>query len=179
MDARKLSARTLLFDPPRYFKPSAEDVIEPIDQSFVTQDFGVKQPRTNSQFSSRPASSATSRPARQVTADPIKFGQVEVGQKKICVLPLLNSGRNPIHFSVSRLSNPALRVLSLPGVVYPGLKTLFRVEILAKQPGEITDAFRVTSAELQLTVPVTATVTDACQEKELVAQSISGPNTES
>jgi hypothetical protein len=162
-NARVLSTRTLLFDPPRFFDREEDIITEPADQSFVTQDFGVKQPRGGSRFSTRPTTSVS---VAQHTAWPIHFGEVPANKRKICTMTIRNTGLRPIHFGLSQLSQPGLKVMALPCVVYPGLKTSLRVELLATEQGEINDAFRVKSMGIELTVPVLAKIVEPEPEPE-------------
>jgi hypothetical protein len=79
-------------------------------------------------------SSARNRPTT-VKAEPdlIKFDPVKPNAPMTASITVTNIGIRPFHFSASQTGDKRLRVLTLPGVVFPGLKMTLKVRLIGTE----------------------------------------------
>jgi hypothetical protein len=64
----------------------------------------------------------------------INFGEIAGDAEVIAGLMLSNSGTRPLHFSFSRMDTKFAALVTLPGVMCPGLKVPIQVKIKRRQP---------------------------------------------
>ena len=156
-EIRPQSPRMALFDPPRFFKEDSEIDAPPV----IEEPTPPQTPkRVISRSYSRSPKSVT-RP-RTLAAQPsaIVFGYVKANSPAKVSIAVTNSGNAPLHYSVTQPKNPLLKVLTPPGVVFPGLKMTLEVELLPGSPQEIIDSFIIRTSQFQMPVPVTATIVE-------------------
>ena len=161
---RPLSPRVRLFDPPR----------EPKHQNFdapVSEPPAVKSPRASPGRTSRavPLASKTRPTTVKATPDIINFGKVKANTAASASIVVTNLGKKPLHFAATQPNNKHLKVLTIPGVVFPGLKMTLKVALEPvkpqKLPETITADFTVTLKEVkqdpfEMKIPVTVTITE-------------------
>jgi hypothetical protein len=156
---RPLSPRVALFDPPR--TPGGQ--IERFgDWTPVSRSLPVRTP-TVRQISS------DNRPTT-VKAEPdiINFGSVPKDTPMTASITVTNVGTKPFHFSASQTGDDRLKVLTLPGVVFPGLKMTLKVRLLGTDR-DISTCFTLTAKETtgvlsEQKIPVTVHVSDTVSD---------------
>jgi hypothetical protein len=152
---RPLSPRVLLCDPPRTWREERDDPFP--EPSVVRRSMPVITP------SLKPPS-GKSRPMT-VKADPdlINFGSVVVKSHCVASLVVTNVGSKPLHFCATQPNVPYVKVLTLPGVIFPGMKMTLKVAMDPEKTGRITTSFALMTKEIcgeELTkhIPVVADV---------------------
>ncbi|OHT02228.1 hypothetical protein TRFO_30745 [Tritrichomonas foetus] len=146
-----LSPRTKLFDPPRFFKTPKSSKVTTDPNAFVTQKLStVVYPEENKNIV-RPKSA-------QLSRNTIRFGKVFVGEKKIGEIVIKNTGMRPLRFNFSQIPNKSVRVLTIPGMITPGLTITVKVELDAKVVEEISTFFEFRTPLFSTKVSVTASV---------------------
>jgi len=115
-----------------------------------------------------PHSGSGSRPRPvtvKATPDIINFGSVAANTHATASLVVTNTGRKPLHFAVSQTGNKLLKVLTIPGVVFPGLGMTLKVSLEPAEPQYISTSFTLTTKEtgedpFELRIPVIATIVE-------------------
>jgi hypothetical protein len=156
---KPLSPRVALFDPPGCFRPERD---EPFPVVPVSR-------RSNPVIRSAPSSTAIAKPrAATVRADRdmINFGTVVERSHSTASMVVMNVGTKPLHFSVTQPKVPCVKVLTVPGIVYPGLKMTLKVALMAPPVGSITTSFmlitkQINGPEANKSIPIVAEVTGA------------------
>lgn len=153
---RPLSPRTQLFDPPRFAKedkhgPAPEHSRDtPSGASFITE------PTVPMRYRDTPTDEW--RTFLRTTVNGIDFGTVQADTESTASITITNAFRTPIHFAISQPDHEYLRTVTLPGVVYPGLKTTIKVA-LAKAPPQTIDTFVMFRCKFfEMEIPVTAKI---------------------
>jgi hypothetical protein len=155
-----LSSRTLLFDPPRFFKQNKSNIeLIQKQEPFVTQD-GQFVP---SGAASKKRLARTGRPKSErwialLGAAVMDFGNVPLGETRIGSMAILNIGRRPLHFILSKLTCPGLSLLTIPSVVYSGLRVRIKVKLEAMTEGMITDSLTFRTAMFERAISVVANI---------------------
>jgi hypothetical protein len=80
-------------------------------------------------------------------------------------LIVTNTGAKPWHFSVTQTGNPLVKVLTIPGVVFPGLRMTLKVALLPCEPQYISTVFTLMTKETMgeatdMRIPVVATIVE-------------------
>jgi hypothetical protein len=134
---RPVSPRVSLFDPPRTPRGDIERFapLPPVSQSHPNRIIPTR------------GTSDRNRPAT-VKAEPdlINFGSVPPNTPMTASITVTNIGPRPFHFSASQTDDARLKVLTLPGVVFPGLKMTLKVRLLGTET-DISTAFTLTTKE--------------------------------
>jgi hypothetical protein len=155
-----LSPRTLLFDPPRFFKQN-KDNIELIQkqESFVTQESKFvprgATPKRRLKGTGQPESE---RWIALLGVAVMDFGDVPLGETRIGSMAILNIGRRPLHFILSQLTCPGLSLLTLPGVIYSGLSLTIKVKLEAVVEGLIIDSLSLRTGMFERGISVVANI---------------------
>ena len=180
---RPLSPRVNLHDPPRFFKkekkedkpdyemelvPSYTSTIHSPESAFQSQPRSSRNSKLSAASRSvsvappskpKTSSAPRSRPMSvKATPDTIDFGRVKPETSSVCQMTITNTGTVPIHFSVSQTTSPYIKVLTIPGVIYPGLKVTLKVALLPSPPQNITTSFEMNTKEFTLHIPVVAII---------------------
>jgi hypothetical protein len=156
---KALSPRVALFDPPRCFRPERKQLFPMIPVS--------RRPNPVIRPVLRSAATAKSRQATvRADRDTINFGTVTERSHSTASMIITNLGAKPLHFSVTQPKVPCVKVLTVPGVVYPGLKMTVKVALMAPPVGSITTSFmlmtkEVSGPEAKKSIPIIAEVTTA------------------
>jgi hypothetical protein len=153
------SPRTLLFDPPRFFRSSKRPVEPAAEPAFVTQDREYGESREDYSEVPRPKTVFSE-------GEYIDFGNVPPNQKRIATMALMCNGPRPVHFSLLRMKHPKLLLVSYPRVIYPGLKVILKVALLPSPVGLISDSVQFRSHWFDWDIPVMANVCDPETEIE-------------
>ncbi|KAH0787183.1 hypothetical protein GPJ56_008897 [Histomonas meleagridis] len=95
-----------------------------------------------------------SRPQTTSKQDYVDFGDVKLGKKAHAQFILTNIGKAPLKYSFSKPKNTSVRVLTVPGIVAPGLKLKIKLEIEPKKIGEIDTYFLLISNQGEMKIPV-------------------------
>jgi hypothetical protein len=157
--AAGFSPRTLLFDPPRYFTLAGSQFPRrATEEAFVTQDTAFV-PRTTG--SSVPPPEEISRMLVRDGPHIIDFGDVSIGEKRVVSLVFQNKGKRPVHYRCSKLTCPGLSMLSIGGVVFPGLRASVKLMLHAVEAGMLIDGFQLSTVFGEVSVPVMANVLPA------------------
>ena len=155
---RPLSPRVQLFDPPREAKHLKIDA--PVEPP------AVKSPRTSPGRTIRAVPVTKTRPMTvKATPDIINFGTVKANTPATASLVITNTGKKPLHFAATQPGNKALKVLTIPGVVFPGLKMTLKVALEPTEAQYISTHFTVTMKEVkeepfELKIPVVVTIAE-------------------
>jgi hypothetical protein len=152
--SRPLSSRRFLHDPPRWFKRDAY----PVDGDQRSETFMLTEPTVPMRTMDYP-SPRSNAVGMSLVPEQFSFGTITGDQPITASLVLANTGDRPLHYAFSQINNPRVRLLSIPGVVFPGLKVHIQVGVDAAPPQVIETAFRIlTNNGSQVTVPITATI---------------------
>jgi hypothetical protein len=151
---RPLSSRRKLHDPPRWFKPEPP---EAETEHVSSRAFRLTAP-TVPMLTCDPMS-----PRREVrgvltTPDCIDFGDIVGDAPETRGIVLANTGTTPVHFGFSQIENKAVRIVTIPGVVFPGLKMTITVQIEKTEPQVIGTGFKIVTPRFEIVVPVRANV---------------------
>jgi hypothetical protein len=158
---RIVSSRRFLHDPPRWFR-KARDTFP--DAPNTGGRFMLTQPTVPIRVRDSPSPRGI--PISVTTApDEVNFGEIAGDTEVITGLVLGNSGTRPLHFSFSRLDTKFVTIVTLPGVVYPGLKVPIQVKIQRCQPQKIRTAFKIITPQFDIAVPVMANVVGGFTEE--------------
>lgn len=155
---RPQSPRMALFDPPRFFDSKEGDIPPETEE-----DPKPSSPRNKqlTRSTSNGSSKGITRPRTLSTnTSAIAFGRVKANNPAKFSMAVTNSGTTPLHYTVTSPKNPLLKVLTPPGVVYPGLKMNLEVELLPGSPQEIIDSLVIKTPLFQMPIPITATIVD-------------------
>jgi hypothetical protein len=105
-----------------------------------------------------------------VKADPdlINFGNVAPGSHCVASLVVTNVGTKPLHFCATQPALECVKVLTLPGVLYPGMRMTLKVAIDAGDGGRIVTSFtlmtkEICGAELNKKIPVVAEIVNEAE----------------
>ncbi|KAK8884303.1 hypothetical protein M9Y10_043411 [Tritrichomonas musculus] len=97
----------------------------------------------------------------KATPNAINFGKVKAMTSASAQLVITNVGKVPLHYSVTQTSEPNIRVLTIPGVVFPGLKMTLKVALLPiKYAQNISTSFQLKTQMFDLSIPVTADIVE-------------------
>lgn len=97
----------------------------------------------------------------KATPNAINFGQIKINTSASAQLVITNTGKVPLHYSVTQTSEPNIKVLTIPGVVFPGLKMTLKVALLpSRYPQNITTSFQLKTQMFDLSIPVTVDIVD-------------------
>jgi hypothetical protein len=160
---RPLSSRRNLHDPPRWFNPEPTTATQVMPDS--SRAFALTAPAvpvmTRDPMSARGV-------ARGISALPedFDFGEIDTGVPETRGIVLMNTGTRPIHFAFAQIVDPSVRLLSIPSVVYPGLKATIRVQIECGTPQRIKSALRMITPGFEMVFPVRADVVAGASEPE-------------
>jgi hypothetical protein len=96
----------------------------------------------------------------------INFGTVAERSHSTASMVVKNVGTKPLHFSVIQPKVPCMKVLTMPGVVYPGLKMTLKVALMAPPIGSITTSSTIMTKEIKgpeasRSIPIVAEVATA------------------
>lgn len=154
---RPQSPRMALFDPPRFFDENEGD--KPPEE--IEEEKPVSPKKTLTRSVSNGSGKGTTRPRTLSTrTSAIAFGKVKANNPAKFSMSVTNSGTTPLHYTVTSPKNPLLKVLTPPGVVYPGLKMELEVELLPGSPQEIIDSLVIKTPLFQMPIPITATIVE-------------------
>ncbi|OHT06887.1 hypothetical protein TRFO_24990 [Tritrichomonas foetus] len=169
---RPLSPRTQLFDAPRFFRPDkapkplndnnstaapsrAQSVASHADSvasSFITEPTVPMKYRDLPENDSRPK-------VVKATPEFFDFGDVNVGEERTASITISNIGTRPVHYACSKIPNENFTVLTIPGVVFPGLKVTVKVKLnKVAKPQEMESSFSFNSSNYTMTIPVRANI---------------------
>jgi hypothetical protein len=155
---RPLSPRVALCDPPRFGRAESPPVFT--DAPLVTRHL------RSWTRSSKNTATGKARP-RTVKATPelINFGTVKAHTAATASLVVTNTGAKPWHFSVTQTGNPLVKVLTIPGVVFPGLRMTLKVALLPCEPQYISTVFTLMTKETMgeatdMRIPIVATIVE-------------------
>ncbi|KAH0788457.1 hypothetical protein GPJ56_007624 [Histomonas meleagridis] len=95
----------------------------------------------------------------KTTPEVVNFGNIRQNMSASTKLTLTNLGATPLHFSVSQPSNEFVKVLALPGVVYPGLKMTLKISLMPAPKQKISTSFQLKTNLYDITVPVFVNIT--------------------
>ena len=147
-----ISPRTQLCDPPRFFSPKSQiyHEIKVQNDSFVTQKMSsIIYPEQKT--IARPKSATLSR-------NIIRFGEIHVGEKKVAQIMIKNTGIKPLRYNFSQIPTKNLRILTVPGMITPGLSLAVKIELDAVFAEEISTFFEIRTPLFSTKIQVTATV---------------------
>jgi hypothetical protein len=161
---RPLSSRRQLHDPPRSFKqdpPPIED--EPVSRH-SSRAFQLTAP-TVPMLAHDPVSPRGE--VRGLVASPrlFDFGNISGDIPETRGIVLINTGTTPLRFAFSHIDHQAVKLLTVPGVIFPGLKVRVRVQINSAPPQRIRTAFKLLTRDFEMILPVRADIvrlTTAC-----------------
>lgn len=150
-----LSPRTKLFDPPR-------------SQEKYPMEVEVEQPRAVSvQKVRKEVVQEKTRPkTAQANRSQIDFGEVKVGDKKRLDVSVKNTGFTPLKFICSLMKSPMFRVVTVSGMISPGLSEKVVVEFAPTSEGIVEDKLVVRTASFELAFPVIGKVIVSDEEKK-------------
>ena len=156
-DLKPQSPRMALFDPPRFFDQSNPEEDKPPKFDITPPT----SPKNNMSRSWDRSPKNITRP-RTLAAQPsaIVFGKIKAHSPAKLSMAVTNSGKTPLHYSVTQPKHPLLKVLTPPGVVFPGLKMILEVELLPGEPQDIVDSIIIKTSQFQMPVPVTASIVE-------------------
>jgi hypothetical protein len=155
---RPFSPRVALFDPPRAltYRNDAPLIVTPRSQRPASQVTVPKSVSTQNSTRRRPVS---------VAADPclVNFGTMKENTAARASIAIRNLGPKPLHFSAMQPEHEFVKVLTLPGTIYPAFKVTLLVAILPCPPQEIVTHFVVAGGQIQgasfeMKIPVTANI---------------------
>lgn len=129
--------------------------------SFSIRQLGTSSSNTSGvSTSKRDVNSTTERPVTvKATPNIINFGQVKANTPATAQIVVTNTGKVPLHYSATQTSNPSIQVLTIPGVVFPGLKMILKVALLPiEEPQSITTSFQLKTQMFDLSIPVTVKI---------------------
>ncbi|OHT14309.1 hypothetical protein TRFO_15334 [Tritrichomonas foetus] len=155
---KPLSPRVSLFDPPRFFREEKKKNLYEKDYSEgskpVSRSMPALTPKTPSKNITRPVTV-------KATPDVINFGKVRVNTAATAQIVVTNMGTIPLHYSVTQATNSYIKVLTIPGVVFPGLRMNLKVALQpVPEPQIITTSFQLKTPKFDMSIPVTVTVVD-------------------
>lgn len=153
---RPLSARVSLYDPPR---EDLHELEKHIPQSPSEAPQGT---RVGTSFILNPNTASAKKRPVTVKANPeiINFGTVKANCAKCAQIVVTNTGTKPVHYSVTQPNNQFLKVLTIPGVVYPGLKMTLKVALLPAPSQYISTSFTIKTNLFDMNIPVTVQIVD-------------------
>ena len=97
----------------------------------------------------------------KATPEIINFGNVKVNTAATAQIVVTNMGSVPLHYSVTQTQNPNIKVLTIPGVVFPGLKMTLKVSLLpVSEPTDISTSFKLQTKYFEMSIPVTVSIYD-------------------
>ena len=146
-DETPLSPRTKLCDPPR--QPDKYPLEVEVEQPRAVSTMRRRQ--TVPEEKPRPQTAQTNRKS-------IDFGEVKVGETKRMVVSVKNTGLKPLHFICPLMKSPMLRVLTVSGLISPGLVQKIRLELAPKVESTVQDTLIVRTPLFELKIPVSAQV---------------------
>jgi len=148
---KDLSPRVNLFDPPRFFNDSFEPPVE------VAQP---KSPKSVMKPSTRQIKTPPKSPSLLATPHSIVFGNIKSNTASTVSIYITNTGSVPLHYTLTQPNHPLLKVLTPPGVVYPGLKMKLEVSLQPGAPQNISSMFLLKTSMFTITIPVTGTIVE-------------------
>ena len=117
-----------------------------------------KIPKSINSYS--PRSIKTIQRPQTLSANPhsIIFGNVKEGTTAKVSIFVTNTGNKPLHYTVTQPNHHLLKVLTPPGVVYPGFKMKLEVKLEKGEPQEIESTFLLKTSTFSMSIPVSATI---------------------
>jgi hypothetical protein len=135
-----LSARVALRDPPRFAK---RDKGPPVEERAMPNVFFASQPGvTADPYRSRSGTAHSNRHR-------IDFGEVRRGEKVVKCVKVQNTGTKPMRYNFSIVKHPLLRILTVPGVIMPGLCKEVDVELDAREIGIVDSGIEVRMPDMK------------------------------
>lgn len=165
-DERPLESRTMLFDAPRLVVSGCKekDIPDYENESEkstgrVSQSSFITQPTVPMKYRDYMEDEDPRPKIARIKPEIIDFGKVKVGSEKKMSITLSNVGNRPIHYAFTEIPSEYLKVVTIPGVVFPGLKITITVKLSkVPKPQTIESSFMFTSKSYNLTIPVKATI---------------------
>ena len=104
---------------------------------------------------SRPQTAAkTQRTSR--SSDRFDFGIIPVKKVSIKSIHIANTGSKPMHYGIEPPRDKQIKVLTLSGVVMPGLKLVLKVSITPEKEGIIQSQVSLVTKDSKMSFPITA-----------------------
>jgi hypothetical protein len=158
---KRLSARRALHDPPREV---GSDVPPPVGS--------VRENRRGSAFMTEPIVPMMVDDVHvehlRVEPERIDFGMVPKGSSAVATLRFANTGIRPIHFHFTQIPNPDIRIMTLSGVVFPGLKVAVKIVVDKKAPPQkVRTEFTMMIGPSERAIPLSIEIVD---ENEVQAE---------
>lgn len=164
---RPLESRTQLFDAPRLVGTCKEkDIPEYIEESYdkistsrISDTSFITQPTVPMKYRDYDEEDDTKPKVVRISPQAANFGNVKVGKEKDIKIILTNAGTRPIHYAFTEIQSEYLKVMTIPGVVFPGLKIIIQIHLSkVPKPQTIESSFMFTSKNYNFTIPVSATI---------------------
>lgn len=159
-----LSPRISLFDPPRNYKQEDKNMFSSSSRknendAFVTQtERSVNHKKNEKMNSSSTLATSFSKSIKKMK-DSIDFGDVVANKPAFASLKIQNTGKKPLHFSFTQSDeDDAFRICSIPGIIFPGLQTKIKIELLPSHPQEINQSFTFLTPFFEMQIPVKANI---------------------
>ena len=166
-EERPLESRTMLFDAPRNVGKCKEKDIPKYNEDENDQKDGrisqtsfITQPTVPMKYRDYMEDEDPRPKIARIKPEGFNFGNVKVNKEKKLTITLSNVGTRPIHYAFTEIPSKYLKVVTIPGVVFPGLKITITVQLSkVPSPQTIETSFMFTSKNYNLTIPVNATIT--------------------
>ena len=177
---RPLSPRTKMFDPPRESKEKEQvqsryeferinftakkshaDDIPKNDSSGGQSETGsfITEPTVPLRFKDFVEEDQT---PQVIRCNPplFDFGDVSVNQEKDIYITLTNVGTRPIHYGFNQIQNKYVKLASLPGAIFPGLKVRIKVHLnKVPEAQSINTVLNFNSRLYCMKIPIKANIT--------------------
>ncbi|OHT14906.1 hypothetical protein TRFO_14701 [Tritrichomonas foetus] len=188
--ARPISPRVSLCDPPRFTNeknrekdipnypissPSSSPPMTPTSSVYIKSihsrqsdrgqtplsEVSLSTPVAPPSFPKTTSAPRTKQASIKLNPEIINFGQVKVNTSSIAQITLTNTGATPLHFSTTQPNNKLFKVLTIPGVVYPGLKVSVKVSLLpSEEPQYVSTSFELQTKFFQTRIPITVDIVE-------------------
>ena len=104
-------------------------------------------------------------PKVRVSPELVNFGNVKAGTKVVLSVVLTNTGKYPMHYSVSQPDNGVMKILTIPGMLYPGLKVTLKIVLDPAEPQYISASVTLKAKETlgevcERNIPITANIVE-------------------
>jgi hypothetical protein len=154
MAPRPVSSRRYLHDPPRWFKRYAEaDADDEESETFALTEPTVPMRICECESPRRAL------PGLVISPEEISFGNVPGDKSVSTALVVANTGERPIHYSFAQIECPVVKLRSIPGVVFPGLKVTIHLEVEKAGPQAVKTALKIlTNRGFEIVIPISGTI---------------------
>lgn len=147
---RAQSPRVALFDPPRYF----------IQNDTPPVDYEVIEKKRKRITQTQPSPTKPRPKALAIQPKIINFGNIKAYCSAKASMIVTNTGTAPLHYTVTQPQNPLLKVLTHPGVVFPGLKMTLHVSLSPGEPQDVHDQFVLKTPLYEMPIPISASIVE-------------------